>query len=145
VYQLKMTCMKKGLLLIIAAVFSIGSAVAQEKQHKVVFEITSGDTSDHSTVLRQINNVLKDAPGTRIEVVCHGAAIFMLVKEKTTLADQMGKLADKGVQFAACANSMHKNNLDKLQLIPAATVVPNGVMEVVTREEEGWGYIKAGH
>ena len=54
---------------------------AQTKEHKVVFEITSADTADQRTILRQINNVLKDAPGTRIEVVCHGPAIFMLVKK----------------------------------------------------------------
>jgi uncharacterized protein len=40
---------------------------------------------------------------------------------------------------------MRKNNLEKSQLIPVATVVPNGVMEVVSKQEEGWSYIKSGH
>ena len=137
--------MKKLLICLFASLLIYGTSSAQQKQHKVVFDITSSDTSDHSTVLRQINNVLKDAPGTKIELVCHGGAIFMLVKEKTSFSAELGKLADKGVQFAACANSMRKNNLDKTQLIPAAAVVPNGVIEVVSKEEDGWGYIKVGH
>ena len=128
-------------------VTGIGTCVtAQTKLHKIVFEITSADTADQRTVLRQINNVIQDASGTKIEVVCHGPAIFMLVKDKTVLSDIMQELKTKqDVSFAACNNSMKKNNLDKSQLVTVATVVPNGVMEVVAKEEDGWSYIKAGH
>jgi len=132
-------------LLVLATVICI-AANAQKKEHKIVFEITSADTADHRTVLRQINNVIKDAPSTKIEVVCHGPAIFMLVKDKTVLTDMMQELKTKQqVSFAACANSMRKNNLSSDQLVAVATVVPNGVMEVVAKEEDGWSYIKAGH
>lgn len=138
--------MKKTIVLILLVSAIAISANAQKKQHKVVFEITSADTSDYRTVLRQINNVYKDAPNTKIEVVCHGPAIFMLVKDKTVLSDMMQDLKTKQqVVFAACANSMRKNNLSADQLVPVATVVPNGVMETVAKEEEGWSYIKAGH
>jgi uncharacterized protein len=136
---------KKSLVLIITGLGMAVSLTAQQ-QHKVVFEITSADTADHRGVLRSVDNVLKDAPGTKIEIVCHGAAIFMLVKEKTVLSGIMQELQSKqGVSFAACANAMRKNNLDKTQLIEAATIVPNGVLEVITKEEAGWGYIKSGH
>jgi uncharacterized protein len=131
-------------LIVTGLVISISSAA--QKQHKIVFEITSADTADHRGVLRSADNVLKDAPGTKIEIVCHSAAIFMLIKEKTVLSGIMQELQSKwDVSFAACANSMRKNNLDKTQLIQAATIVPNGVLEVITKEEEGWGYIKSGH
>jgi len=138
--------MKKAIVLLILAVSITATAAAQKKTHKVVFEITSADTADHRTVLRQINNVLRDVPGTKVELVCHGPAIWMLVKEKTVLATDMDELKSKfGVSFAACNNSMKKNNIDKSQLAGVSNVVPNGVMEVVTKEEEGWSYIKAGH
>ena len=137
--------MNKIVLLIIVTILVSGSLIAQ-RQHKVVFEITSSDTADYSGVLRSVKNALKDAPGTRIEIVCHGPAIFMLVKEKTVLADAMQELQTKqAVSFAACANSMRKNNLDKSQLVTVATVVPNGVLEIVFKQEDGWSYIKAGH
>ena len=40
---------------------------------------------------------------------------------------------------------MRKNNLSSDQLVTVATVVPNGVMETVAKQEDGWSYIKAGH
>ncbi len=137
--------MKKiiALLLFIYCI-AISVNAQKTKQHKVVFEITSADTTEQITVLRQIKNVLKDAPGTAIELVCHGPAIFMLVKDKTVVSDDMQELTKHGVNFAACANSMRKNNIDKSQLVPVAGIVPNGVMEVVAKEEDGWSYIKAG-
>ncbi len=139
--------MKKLTVLLVFACCFILSATAQKKSHKIVFEITSADTSDHITMLRQINNVMKDVPGTpQVEVVCHGPAIFMLVSSKTVVAAAMQDLKTKyNVVFAACNNSMKKNNIEVSQLVPVATVVPNGVMEVVTKEEDGWSYIKAGH
>ena len=134
--------MKKSLLL---ASFLFFISVLNAQQHKIVYDLSSADTSDQSTVLRQFNNILKEAPTAELEVVCHGQAIFMLVKDKTVLSDMMQELKDKqSVSFAACNNSMKKNNIDKSQLVGVANVVPNGVMEVVAKEEDGWSYIKAG-
>ena len=136
----------KKIIVLVTFVTGLTVSLTAQKQHKVVFEITSADTADFRGVLRSVNNVLKDAPGTKVEVVCHGPAIFMLVKEKTNVSDIMQDLQTKdGVTFAACANSMRKNNLDKTQLVSVATVVPNGVLEVVSKQEDGWGYIKSGH
>lgn len=137
--------MKKiiGLAFFISNVFC--ALHAQTKQHRIVFEITTPDTAQQRVLLRQINNVLKDAAGTRIEVVCHGPAIFMLVKDKTVLLPIMDELKNKQhVDFAACNNSMRKNNIESSQLVPVANIVPNGVMEVVGKQEDGWSYIKAG-
>jgi intracellular sulfur oxidation DsrE/DsrF family protein len=136
----------KRIIVVLAIISGLAATVnAQTKQHKVLFEITTADTAEQRGVLRQIYNVLKDAPGTKIEVVCHGQAIFMLVKEKTVLSPMMEDLKSKqGVGFAACNNSMHKNKIDASQLVTVANIVPNGVMEVVAKEEEGWSYIKAG-
>ena len=135
--------MKKmiALILLISSI-TISVNAQKAKQHKVVFEITSADTTEQITVLRQIKNVLKDAPGTAIELVCHGHAIFLLVKDKTVASAEMQELKKYGVSFAACANSMRKNNIDKTQLVSVASIVPNGIMEVVAKEEEGWSYIK---
>ena len=137
----------KKIMVLLTFIFALAvSANAQKKMHKIVFEITSADTADQRTVLRQINNVYKDVPNTQVEIVCHGPAIFMLVKDKTVLLPEMQSLADKyGVRFAACNNSMRKNNIETSQLVPVAVVVPNGVMEVVTKQEDAWSYIKAGH
>ena len=137
--------MKKTILLALFISGSFTGINAQSKQHRIVFEITTPDTAQQRTMLRQISNVVKDAPGITIEVVCHGPAIFMLVKDKTVLLPVMDELKNKqGIGFAACANSMRKNNIESSQLVPVANIVPNGVMEVVGKQEDGWSYIKAG-
>lgn len=136
----------KKIIVLLLFIFSVTVSInAQAKQHKVVFEITSADTAEQQTMLRQIGNIGKDAPGTTIEVVCHGPAIQMLVKDRTLLGPAIEGLKNKqGVIFAACANSMRKNNIEPAQLVSVAIVVPNGVMEVVAKQEDGWSYIKAG-
>ena len=144
-YHHQLNSMKKLTLLCILAGSMAAGLHAQGKQHKVVFDITTSDTAEQRGMLRQINNVMKDAAGSKVEVVCHGPAIFMLVKDKTVLSPLMEDLKNKqGVSFAACANSMKKNNIESSQLVPIANIVPNGVMEVVAKQEDGWSYIKAG-
>ena len=62
---------------------------AQTEHQKIIFDLNSGDTAAHSTVLRQFTNVLKAAPDTELELVCHGQAINMFVKDKLYLEEKM--------------------------------------------------------
>jgi intracellular sulfur oxidation DsrE/DsrF family protein len=38
---------------------------------------------------------------------------------------------------------MKNNNIGKDQLIAGVDVVPDGIYEIISRERDGWGYIKA--
>jgi intracellular sulfur oxidation DsrE/DsrF family protein len=40
---------------------------------------------------------------------------------------------------------MQRYNIDKSQLIPGVEVVPDGIYEIITKQREGWGYIKVGN
>jgi uncharacterized protein len=121
-------------------------APAQNKPHKIIFDLVSGDTADHSAVLRQFNNVLKVDPDAQLEVVCHGPSIFMLVKSKVHFEDKMSELKVKGkVSFKVCANSMKRLKVDKSELIGLAEIVPVAILELAEKQQEGWSYIKAGH
>ncbi|MFM9907991.1 MAG: DsrE family protein [Chitinophagaceae bacterium] len=120
-------------------------SIAQSK-HKIVFDFASGDTAFHSGILRQLNNVLKEAPDAELEVVCHGPAVFMLVKDKTLLEDKMKEIIGRAhVTFKICANSMRRLGVDKNQLISLAEVVPVAMLELSKKQQEGWSYIWAGH
>jgi uncharacterized protein len=37
---------------------------------------------------------------------------------------------------------MKRHNVDKTQLLPGVEVVPDAIFEIVTKQSEGWGYIK---
>lgn len=136
----------RNLLLAFFLFFSAVVANAQNKQHKIVYDLSSSDTAEQSTVLRQFNNVLKAAPGTQLEVVCHGLAAYMLVKNKGYFEERMNEIKGKGkVTYKVCANSMKRLNIDKNDLMPIAEIVPVAILELSEKQMKGWSYIKAGH
>jgi hypothetical protein len=128
-------------LLLIAAFIP---AFSQLKQHKIVWDVNSKDTIVHSMVLRQINNVLNAAPDTKIEVVFHGYAITELVTDSSFFADKIKTAQGKGVVFAACNNSLKRVKIDPSLVLPGVVVVPVAILELSTKQQEGWSYIKAG-
>lgn len=136
----------KYIILLVTATFIFNAGIsAQKKQHKIVFDISASDTAEHSTVLRQVNNVLKASPQTKIEVVFHGKAVYALVKDKTTLMDKIDDLVNnKHVIIAACNNSLIRLNISKDELIPSIIVVPVAILELSDKQQKGWSYIKAG-
>jgi intracellular sulfur oxidation DsrE/DsrF family protein len=138
--------MKYILLLLAALVIFNTNSIAQKKQHKIVFDMAGSDTSDHSAVIRQVNNILKNSPQTKVEVVFHGKAVYALVKDKTTVQDKIDDLVNnKHVLIAACNNSLNRLNLKKEDLISSAILVPVAMLELMDKQEKGWSYIKAGH
>jgi uncharacterized protein len=134
------------IVFIIALMVSAVAVNAQGKQHKIVYDLSVADTAVHAAVLRQFNNVFKAAPNTQLEVVCHGPAIYMLVKSKVFFEEKMNELKGKGnVVFKVCANSMKRLNVDKSELIALAEIVPVAILELSEKQMKGWSYIKAGH
>ncbi len=114
------------------------------KVHKIIFQLMSDDTAVHTGLMKQLNNVLAAAPRTKIEVVCHGPGINLLINEKTTVHNKIRELRSKDVLFLACENTLKDKNISKEKIIPEAGYVQSGIIQIVTRQEEGWGYIKSG-
>ncbi|HMT28756.1 MAG TPA: DsrE family protein [Bacteroidia bacterium] len=112
--------------------------------HRIVFQLVSGDTLAHKQLMKQLNNILSVAPGTQMEVVCHGPGLEMLISDKTIVADKIKKLTQSGVVFNACEFSMKERNVEKSRILSEAGLVPAGIIEIVTRQEQGWSYIKSG-
>ena len=115
------------------------------KTHRIVFEVTMDGPEQWTAVLNNVENV-RTALGspTEIEVVGHSKGLGMLIAKDNTLADRMKKLADAGVVFTACENTMKKKNVTKEQLVPSAKTTDSGVAELVRKQEAGWSYIKSG-
>ena len=63
--------------------------VAQEKQHQIVFDFTKGDTASFSTMVRQARNIMLNSINAKVEIVCHGPGIDLLVKDKTTVSSRV--------------------------------------------------------
>ena len=75
-------------------------------------------------------------------VVCHGAGIDLLVKEKSQYGDEVERLIKDKVRFAACENTLRDKAIPKDKLLPGVTTTPSGAVEVVRKQQEGFGYFK---
>lgn len=129
----------------VAGQVSVNNLVtAENKQHKVVFQLSSEDTLVHKSLMKQLNNIITVAPDSKIEVVCHGPGLNMLISGKTIVQEKINQLKKRNIVFVACEFSMSERNIPKEKIIPEAGFVPYAIIEIVSRQEEGWSYIKPG-
>ena len=105
-------------------------------QHKIIWEMPTGDTVQQRVLFNQLNNVLAEAPDTKIEVLFHGFAVFALLKDTGYFKPQIAALYK---------NSLKKRNINPARVIPEAIIVPVAILEIVQKQEAGWAYIKAGY
>ena len=121
-------------------------AIAQTNPVRIVFDITSKDTLAHQGALRHVTMMSKAYPQSTFEVVIYGSALQMVVKGKSTIEKDLTTFAgNKNVSFKVCSATMKRYNVDKSQLVAGVEVVPDAIMEIVTKQGEGWGYIKEGN
>jgi intracellular sulfur oxidation DsrE/DsrF family protein len=138
--------MKKSILHFLLFLVLPIAGMAQAKPVKIVFDITSNDSLAHQAVLRHVTGMSKSYPDSKFEVVVYGGALPMVVKNKSTVANSIQQLGgNKNVSFKVCAVTMQRFAVDQSQLLPTIQVVPDAIMEIVTRQAEGWGYIKEAH
>jgi intracellular sulfur oxidation DsrE/DsrF family protein len=143
---LKKLSMKKSTLLTVMFMLITCFIEAQDSNYKVVFDMTSKDTVNQQTLIRQLGLVRKANPNAKMEVVIYGQGLDLAVKGKTNQETAINQLlADKGISFKVCAITMERNNVDKTQLISGVIIVPDGIYEIVSKQQEGWGYIKIAH
>ena len=109
---------------------------------KAVVHINFTDSERQKHGLKNVTNILKEEKGAEIEVVCHGGGIGLLVKDKTDHADEVARLIKEGVRFAACENTLRDKSIPKENLLPDVTTVPSGAVEVIRKQQEGFGYFK---
>jgi len=137
--------MKPLLLSGIALLFASFFLHAQ-KDYKVVFDLTSGDTLSQQTAIRWVTEIIKAEPTAQVEVVMFGKGLPLAVKDKSAVANDVTTLANnKNVAFKVCSVAMANQKVDKNQLLPGVQTVPDGIYEVISKQREGWGYIKVAH
>ena len=132
----------------LAICFTLVSLVAmsQTKPVKIVFDVTSADTLTHQAVMRHVSGMAAAYPQSVFEVVVYGSAMPMFVKGKSTVSKSIQKLASNpNVSFKVCEQTMERYKVDKSQLVTNVSTVPDGILEIVNKQAEGWGYIKEAH
>ena len=137
--------MKQFFLFLSLTFFAIIS-VAQTVPYNVVFDLTSKDTNDHKMVDRWLDGISKERPDAKMEVVLYGQSLDMVRKTKSTVAPMLMQLQqNKNISVKVCAASLKRHNIDRSELLTGVDIVPDGIYEIILRQKEGWGYIKAAH
>jgi len=131
--------------LALATPLRLTAQVVDQEPHRVVYQVTKGETADQEQVIGQLNNILRALPNAQIEVVCHGMSLPLVLREKSQVTDGITDLLSRGVAFVACENTMRRAKATKEDLISGVTTVPSGLAEIILRQEQGWAYIKAGN
>ena len=134
--------MKTILNLVMVCLFST-LVFSQDKPVKIVFDVTSSDTKVHESAVRHIKLMSEAYPNSTFEMVMYSGAYKMVVKEKSTVSEEIEALVkSKNVDFVVCQGSLNYNKIDAAQLIIGVRSVPDGILEIINKQGQGWGYIK---
>src|SRR5262249_27275694 len=138
--------MKRILAVAVLALLSLGFVQAQRQPYRVVFDLTSRDTLDQRAVLRWLRVVSTSSQNAQMEVVMYAKGLELVMPERSSyLADVKEAMKNPNVAFRVCAIALKNNNVDKSQLLPGVETVPDGIHELVMKQQDHWGYIKVVH
>jgi uncharacterized protein len=101
---------------------------------KTVYHMSEG-IPQATRGLNNIRNHLSADPKAKIVVVAHGLGIDFLLQGATNQMEQpfsgaIADLANKGVEFRVCNNTLQSRKIDAGKVAMEATIVPSGVAGV---------------
>ncbi len=118
-------------------------AQAQSEKMRAVFEVTSSDINVQESAVRHVKGMAEAYPDAEFELVVYGGALPMLLKARSPVKAEIEKLVNvDNVSLRVCAIAMEKHELTEQDLISGVKTVPNGIVEVILKQNEGWAYIK---
>lgn len=116
---------------------------AQEKPVKIVFDVTSSNAKVHQSTVRHVKLMANAYPDSKFEVVMYSGSIDMVLKDKSSVAEDIEALTkNDNITFLVCEGTMKRHKVDKSQLVTGIGTVPDGILEIIVKQAEGWGYIK---
>lgn len=138
--------MRRTLFVGLLALLSLGFIKAQPQPYRVVFDLTSRDSLEQKAVLRWIREVGTSSPNAQMEVVMYAKGFELVMPERSAyIADVKEVMKSPNVTFKVCAIALKNNNVDKSQLLPGVQTVADGIYELVSKQQDHWGYIKVMH
>lgn len=106
------------------------------------------ETGRWKTALGNAENLLKLAGENGADIIVIGNGRSVINYGTAELQTTMRSLAEQGVNFFACGNSMRKMkeegqlSIDETQLPAYVKVVPAGIAAIIEKQNEGYAYVK---
>lgn len=142
-----------GMMALMSLLLVTAGLAADAKPHRLAIHVDQNDPSVINLALNNVTNVIEyyRAKGESVDVdlVAYGPGLNMLRADKSAVKDrlkQLKELAFPGkIQFSACNNT--KVNMEKAEghtvtLVPEATLVDAGVVQLMELQEQGWSYVR---
>lgn len=125
-----------------AALGALAAPPADGRQH-VVIQVSDNDPAKWNLALNNARNVQVDLgmDNVDVEVVAYGPGLPMLKKE-SAVSQRIASAASQGVSVIACENTMKNTKVGRDQILPGVTFVDAGVVHIMKRQREGWGYVR---
>jgi hypothetical protein len=114
-----------------------------QKRHQIVIQVSDNDPVKWTLALNNAKNLQDDvgAANVDIEIVAYGPGIGML-KLESPLASRVADAIKANVKVIACENTMRGQKLTREDMQSAIRYVPAGVTEIMTKQGEGWAYLR---
>lgn len=118
-----------------------------EPEHKIVYQFNKADPGYQDHVLFSVGSVLrKYGDNVKIVVVVFAEGIHILAKApqrpvSETNRQRVSSLAQYGVEFHACGNTMKSLNWTADDLVDFAQVVEVGAADLMELQEQGYSYV----
>lgn len=119
------------------------AAVPSSTRHQVVIQVSDNDPAKWNLALNNARNVQADLgmDNVDVEVVAYGPGLGML-KNESAVAQRIASASAQGVGVIACENTMKNTKVDRSQILGGVKFVDAGVVHIMKRQREGWGYVR---
>ena len=119
------------------------SAAPAAGRHHVVIQVSDNDAAKWNLALNNARNVQADLgmDNVDVEVVAYGPGLAML-RTESAVAQRIQSAAAQGVGVIACENTMKNTKVDRSQILGGVKFVDAGVVHIMKRQREGWGYVR---
>lgn len=115
--------------------------------HNIIYQFNRADLDYHNAVLHSVGELLrKYGDNVTIVVAAFGPGIHILAKKpgrkiSPEIAERVKSLADYGVKFHACGNTMSTLDWTEKDMLPFAKIVKVGVADIMELQEQGYSYL----
>ncbi|HEX9625502.1 MAG TPA: DsrE family protein [Acidiferrobacterales bacterium] len=115
--------------------------------HKVVYQLNRAEADYQEHVIFSVGAMLRQyGDDIKIVVVGIGPGIHPLLKKpqrpvSQTIREKVASLAQYGVEFQACGNTLTSLKLTEADILPFAQYVEVGAAALMELQEQGYAYI----
>jgi len=134
--------------LAVAGLLSTTVVPAQAQQSapqraKVVIQVSDADQGKWNLALNNAKNIQTDlgAANVDVEIVAYGPGIGML-KMDSPVSGRVDEATTAGVKVIACENTMKGQKLTRADMLNGIGYVPAGVVELISKQQQGWAYLR---